>query len=78
MYALSPAPDGSVWGTTFGFPGAVIRLSPGANPPHTAITEVFEGRLPPEQWHSPLWKLRHLFVNPLAVRFFDRLLGVKA
>ena len=47
---------------------------------HTAeaITEVFEGRLPPEQWHSPLWKLRHLFVNPLAVRFFDRLLGVKA
>jgi hypothetical protein len=43
-----------------------------------AIAEVFEGRLPREQWHSPLWPLRHLFVNPLAVRFFDRLLGVKA
>lgn len=42
VYALAPAPDGSVWGTTFGFPGAIIRLSPGANPPHTALTEVFE------------------------------------
>jgi hypothetical protein len=41
-YALSPAPDGSVWGTTFGFPGAVFRLTPGANPPETALTEIFE------------------------------------
>ncbi|MES2521266.1 MAG: carboxypeptidase-like regulatory domain-containing protein [Gemmatimonadota bacterium] len=42
VYALSPAPDGSVWGTLFGFPGAVIRLTPGANPPETALTEIFE------------------------------------
>src|SRR5688500_506618 len=42
VYALAPAPDGSVWGTTFGFPGAIIRLSPGSNPPHTALTEIFE------------------------------------
>jgi hypothetical protein len=48
VYALSPAPDGSVWGTTFGFPGAVIRLSPGTNPPHTALTEVFE-----VPWNNP-------------------------
>jgi len=48
VYALAPAPDGSVWGTTFGFPGAVIRLSPGSNPPHTAITEVFE-----VPWNNP-------------------------
>src|SRR4029079_2074875 len=41
-YALAPAPDGSVWGTMFGFPGAVFRLSPGSNPPETALTEVFE------------------------------------
>ena len=41
-YALAPAPDGSVWGTMFGFPGAVFRLTPGANPPETALTEVFE------------------------------------
>jgi creatinine amidohydrolase len=45
---------------------------------HTAeaIMEVWEGRLPPSQWHSPLWGLRHLFVHPVAIRFFDRLLGV--
>jgi hypothetical protein len=42
VYALSPAPDGSVWGTTFGFPGAIVRLSPGANPPETALAEIFE------------------------------------
>jgi hypothetical protein len=47
-YALAPAPDGSVWGTMFGFPGAVFRLTPGPNPPETALTEVFE--LP---WNNP-------------------------
>ena len=33
FYAVSPAPDGSVWVTKIGFPGAVVRVSPGANPP---------------------------------------------
>jgi len=44
---------------------------------HTAdaLVEILEGRLPPDQWHSPLWKLRHLFTHPAAVRFFDRLLA---
>jgi hypothetical protein len=41
-YAINPAPDGSVWGTMFGFPGAIFRLTPGANPPETALTELFE------------------------------------
>ena len=40
-----------------------------------AVTELLDDRLPEPQWHSPFWKLRHLFVNPAAVRFFDRLLG---
>lgn len=48
VYALAPAPDGSVWGTTFGFPGAIVRITPGENPPETALTEVFE--LP---WNNP-------------------------
>jgi hypothetical protein len=47
-YALAPAPDGSVWGTMFGFPGAIFRLAPGANPPQTSLTEVFE--IP---WNNP-------------------------
>jgi hypothetical protein len=47
-YALAPAPDGSVWGTMFGFPGAIFGLTPGANPPETALTEVFE-----VPWNNP-------------------------
>ncbi len=39
-----------------------------------AMGELLDGNLPPEAWHSPAWKLRQLFVHPLAVRFFDQLL----
>jgi hypothetical protein len=39
--AVSPTPDGSVWCTTTGTPGTVFRTIPGANPPETALTEVF-------------------------------------
>jgi hypothetical protein len=41
FYAVAPAPDGSVWGTQLGFPGAVIRLVPGSNPPETTLAEVY-------------------------------------
>ena len=42
FYAVAPAPDGSIWGSVLGMPGAVVRLSPGSNPPETALAEVFE------------------------------------
>jgi len=42
FYAVSPAPDGSVWGSSLGFPGAVLRLNPGKNPPETALAEIYE------------------------------------
>ena len=42
LYAVAPAPDGSVWGTALGMPGALVRLVPGANPPETALAEVYE------------------------------------
>ncbi len=42
FYAVSPAPDGSIWGSVLGFPGAVVRLNPGAHPPETALAEVYE------------------------------------
>jgi hypothetical protein len=48
LYAVSPAADGSIWGSSLGFPGSVIRLVPGANPPETALTEIYE--LP---WNNP-------------------------
>ena len=42
FYSVAPAPDGSVWGSVLGFPGAVVRLVPGTNPPETALAEVYE------------------------------------
>jgi hypothetical protein len=50
FYAVAPAPDGSIWGSVLGFPGAVVRLNPGSNPPETALAEVFE---PPMPGYSP-------------------------
>ena len=43
--AVNPA-DGTIWGTVLGFPGHVIRLNPGSNPPATALAEVFAPPLP--------------------------------
>ncbi len=51
LYAVAPAPDGSIWGTQLGYPGAFIRLSPGSNPPETALTEIYEP--PVNQGFSP-------------------------
>lgn len=41
-----------------------------------ALTELLEGRLPPEQWHSPLWNKRFLFLHPVMVSFFNRWLKI--
>lgn len=40
-YSVSPAPDGSVWGTFLGFPGAVVRLVPGDDP-NNALIEYYQ------------------------------------
>ena len=57
FYAVAPAPDGSIWGSSLGFPGAIVRLSPGSNPPETALAEVYEPPLDsagvPVQGFSP-------------------------
>lgn len=42
FYSVAPVPDGSVWGSVLGFPGAAVRLVPGDNPPHTTLVEVYE------------------------------------
>ncbi len=39
--AVSPV-DGSIWGSVFGYPGAVVRVNPGPNPAETALAEVYE------------------------------------
>ena len=49
FYGVTVSPvDGSIWGTVLGFPGAVVRLNPGSNPPATSLAEIYE--LP---WNSP-------------------------
>jgi len=42
FYAVAPAADGSVWGSTLNYPGAVLRIVPGDDPATTALTEIYE------------------------------------
>jgi hypothetical protein len=39
--AVSPV-DGSVWGSSQGFPSSIVRLNPGSNPSETALAELYE------------------------------------
>ena len=49
FYGVAPSPaDGSVWGSSLGFPGALVRLDPGADPPATTLAEIYQ---PP--WNDP-------------------------
>ncbi|HEY1241831.1 MAG TPA: carboxypeptidase-like regulatory domain-containing protein [Bryobacteraceae bacterium] len=48
FYGDSPAPDGSVWGSVLGMPGALVRFVPGAHPPETALAEYYE-----VPWNNP-------------------------
>ena len=49
--AVSPV-DGSVWGSVLGYPGEVVRVNPGPNPPETALAEVYE--LPVDDPKAPV------------------------
>jgi len=39
--------------------------------------ELLDGRIGPEDCHSPVWKLRFLFLNPVMIRLTNRLLGFR-
>jgi hypothetical protein len=39
--AVNPA-DGAVWGSVLGYPGGAVRVTPGDDPTHTALTEFYE------------------------------------
>ena len=51
LYTANPAPDGSIWGSVLGVPGAVIRVVPGAHPTETALAERYE--VPIAQGYGP-------------------------
>ncbi len=42
FYAVAVGKDGMVWGSVLGFPGGIVRLNPGSNPPETALAEYYE------------------------------------
>ena len=48
FYAVMPNPaDGSIWGSVaFRYPGSILRLDPGSNPPETALAEIYNPPLP--------------------------------
>ena len=51
FYSVAVSPiDGSVWGTSLGIPGYVVRVAPGPDPTHTAVAEIYE---PPFPGYSP-------------------------
>jgi hypothetical protein len=51
LYSVAYNPkDGSIWGTQLGFPGRLVRVAPGPDPTHTALTEVYE---PPSPGYGP-------------------------
>lgn len=41
------------------------------------MTELLDGEIGPEDCHSPIWKLRFLFLNPLMIRLANRVLGFR-
>ena len=53
FYGIGIDPDGMVWGTVLGFPGGIVRLNPGPNPPETALAEYYE--LPWNDSKAPVW-----------------------
>jgi len=49
FYGVAANPkDGTIWGSSLGFPGAVLRFDPGTDPPETGLTEFYE-----VPWQNP-------------------------
>jgi hypothetical protein len=48
FYGVAVGTDGMVWGSVLGYPGGIVRLNPGSNPPETALAEYYE-----VPWNNP-------------------------
>jgi len=53
FYGIGMGADGTVWGSVLGFPGGIVRLNPGSNPPATALAEYYE--VPWNDPKAPVW-----------------------
>lgn len=41
------------------------------------VSELLDGTIGPEDCHSPIWKLRFLFLNPTMIRVMNRVIGFR-
>jgi hypothetical protein len=48
FYGVAVGNDGMIWGSVLGYPGGLVRLNPGPNPPDTALAEYYE-----VPWNNP-------------------------
>jgi hypothetical protein len=53
FYGIGVGADGIIWGTVLGYPGGIVRLNPGTNPPETALAEYYEA--PWNDPKAPVW-----------------------
>ena len=53
FYGIAIGYDGMIWGSVLGFPGGIVRLNPGSNPPETALAEYYEA--PWNDPKAPVW-----------------------
>jgi hypothetical protein len=53
FYGIAIGYDGMIWGSVLGFPGGIVRLDPGSNPPETALAEYYE--VPWKDPKAPAW-----------------------
>jgi len=53
FYGVAIGADGSIWGSVVGFPGGLVRLTPGSNPPETTMAEYYE-----VPWNNPKAKVQ--------------------
>ena len=42
-----------------------------------ACGELLDGTIGPEDCHSPIWRLRFLFLNPAMIRISNRVMGFR-
>lgn len=43
FYGINPSPvDGSIWGSILGYPGAIVHVILGSNPPSTSLAEFYQ------------------------------------
>jgi hypothetical protein len=66
FYGVAPSSvDGSVWGSVLGYPGGLLRIALGENPPATALAEFYEA--PADDPNNPGYSPRGMDIDSQGV-----------